>query len=533
MPPDTPTHAAASQPRVVAVACSGGRDSTALLHATAAAAHDLGLQVVALHVHHGLNPQADDWLRHLQAQVAAWASQGWPVRLCWERLEGAPAAGDSIEAWARAGRHQALQRMARDAQADLLLLAHHRRDQAETFLLQALRGAGMAGLAAMPEQQWRDGICWARPWLQQPAEAVQRYVQQHSLTHIEDDSNASLRFARNRLRHEVWPLLTAAAPGAEQALAQSATWAQEALALQLEMAEQDLAVWTRGLDRSVSAGAAEAEDTAATAATTATAAKAATAVPSEPGGPLTALAPSGPGQGPALLTEAWQRLSQARLSNLLRAWLRQESGRSAPASLVERLLREVRAAEVGRWPFGDHEVQLYRGRLNVVRAQERTTAHGLGHPKPQVSMDRASEPVDRSGGTTDAVAPALVMDLSRPGRYPVPAWRGEIEVFEVFPTAEVPARGLSASRLIKVELRPREGSARFQAHANGVPRSLKKCWQTAGIPAPQREGPLLYLAQTLVFVPSLGLDARCVEQRAEPLLALRWHPAACGCCMAC
>lgn len=513
MPPDTQSHAAAPQPQVVAVACSGGRDSTALLHATAAVAHALGLQVVALHVHHGLNPSADDWLRHLQAQVGEWASRGWPVRLCWTRLEGAPTTGESIEAWARDGRHRALQRMAREAQADLLLLAHHRRDQAETFVLQALRGAGLAGLSAMPVQQWRDGICWARPWLQHPAEAVQHYVQQHGLTHIEDDSNTSLRFARNRLRHELWPSLTAAAPGAEQALAQSAAWAQEALALQREIAEQDLAVWARrrAADQTDEFPCADATDRAGDA--------------DEVNqlnqlnqvSQVSQVNPVNPADRPMLRTAAWQSLSQPRLSNLLRAWLRQVSGHSAPASLVERLLREVSGAEVGRWPFGEHEVHLYRGLLSVARAPRRPDAGAAG---------RAAAPL--------ASPPdVLVMDLSRPGRHPVPAWRGEMEVFEVFPTADGPAQGVSASRLIKVELRPREGNAQFQAHAKGIPRSLKKCWQTAGIPAPQREGPHLYIDQTLVFVPGLGLDARAAERSPGPLLSLRWHPAACGCCMAC
>ncbi len=514
MPPDTPTDAAASPPRVVAVACSGGRDSTALLHATAAAAHALGLQVVALHVHHGLNPHADDWLRHLQTQVGEWTSRGWPVRLCWTQLTGAPAAGESVEAWARAGRHQALQRMAREAQADLLLLAHHRRDQAETFLLQALRGAGLAGLSAMPPQQWRDGICWARPWLHQPVEAVHQYVQQHGLTHIEDDSNSSLRFARNRLRHELWPPLTAAAPGAEQALAQSAAWAQEALALQREIAEQDLAAWTvlQPVD------------------------------PSHPADPAGPAAPTSQ-VTPILRTAAWHSLSQPRLSNLLRAWLRLASGHSAPASLVQRLLREVREAEVGRWPFRTFEVHLYRGHLSVLRVASRTarpmamrTTGDTPHAEP--FRDRAA-PTSALASTSASASEAalgppetLVMDLSRLGRHPVPAWRGEIEVFEVFPTADAPAQGLSASRLIKVELRPREGKAQFQAHAKGIPRSLKKCWQTAGIPAPQREGPHLYIAQALVFVPGLGLDARAVEHAHQPLLGLRWHPGTCGCCMA-
>lgn len=473
-----PSSPAAARPPVVAVACSGGRDSTALLHATVSAAHVLGLQVVALHVHHGLNPQADGWLDHLQAQVAQWAAQGKPVRLLWERLQGQPSPGDSIEAWARSGRHQALHRMTRAAEADLLLLGHHRRDQAETFLLQALRGAGMAGLAAMPSRQWRDGVCWARPWLDQSREAVQAYVAQHGLTHIEDDSNQHLRFARNRIRQSVWPALTQTAPGAEAALAQSAAWAQEALALQEEMAVLDLAGWSP--------------------------------------------------EGAYLDVGAWTALSPARLSNLLRAWLRLRAGQAAPATLVKRLLQEVSGAKVGRWPFGEREVQLYRGQLSVAPSR-RAASLGSARATGANAIGDIGIGTGTEAGATNGAAATL--DLSRPGLYPLPAWRGTLEVFAVKPDDTGLFEGVAASRLIKVELRPREGRTQFQAHAKGIPRSLKKSWQTAGIPSPQREGPLLWGGEGLLFVPGLGLDARQVERSTEPLFSLRWHPDACGCGM--
>ena len=82
----------------------------------------------------------------------------------------------------------------------VVLLAHHRRDQAETFLLQAMRGAGAAGLAGMPAKVVRDGIAWARPWLSRPREAIEAYVTRHRIKCVDDDSNHELRFARNRLR---------------------------------------------------------------------------------------------------------------------------------------------------------------------------------------------------------------------------------------------------------------------------------------------------------------------------------------------
>lgn len=95
--------------------------------------------------------------------------------------------------------------MALDEGATVVLLAHHERDQAETLLLQALRGAGVAGLAGMPQSIERHGITWVRPWLRQPRSAIEAYVRLHRLRHVDDDSNEHPRYARNRLRLEVCP----------------------------------------------------------------------------------------------------------------------------------------------------------------------------------------------------------------------------------------------------------------------------------------------------------------------------------------
>ena len=182
------------------MAVSGGRDSTALWHVTARAARGTAIEVVALHVHHGLQAQADDWVIHLRRQAARWAASGLPVRLCWVRLQRSPARGDSIEAWARRERYATLAALARDEGIGTVLLAHHRLDQAETFVLQALRGAGPAGLAAMPRRAERDGIVWVRPWLDQPREAIEAHVRRHRLSHVDDPSNAGNRLACSRLR---------------------------------------------------------------------------------------------------------------------------------------------------------------------------------------------------------------------------------------------------------------------------------------------------------------------------------------------
>ena len=301
----------------MAVAFSGGRDSLALLHATCRAGQALGLQVVALHIHHGLLPEADVWLQGAQRLCARWRHRGWPVRLLWTRLSGQPAPGDSLEAWARAGRHAAMAAMAAEAGASLLLLAHHRRDQAETFILQALRGGAPAGLSAMPRQIDRAGLVWARPWLDQPRRAIDAYVQRHRLQPVDDPSNADDRLARNRLRLQLWPALEAAFPHAETSLAAAAQRAQEARAALEELAALDLAPLVNA-----------------------------------DGG---------------LAVAGWRDLSAARQANALRAWWAAHAGHSAPLALVTRLLAEVPAKGVARWPAGSGWwCTLRAGRLRVV-----------------------------------------------------------------------------------------------------------------------------------------------------------------------
>lgn len=300
--------------RCIAVAYSGGRDSTALLHATLVQAAAIGIDVVALHVHHGLSPNADHWLAHCEAQCLRWARRGLPVRLLARRLTDQPERGDSIEAWARRARYRALRAGALEAGASAVLLAHHRRDQAETVLLQALRGAGPAGLAGMPARVERDGVVWLRPWLARPRSEIEAYVRRHRLVHIDDESNIDPRFARNRLRLEVWPALSAAFSDAEVTLAATATWAAEANQALNELAELDLdaVANAQGLDAS-----------------------------------------------------SWRALSAARRSNVLRAWLKRAAGgEAAPASLVLRLLDELLAQRTARWPHPAGELRLYRGILS-------------------------------------------------------------------------------------------------------------------------------------------------------------------------
>ena len=424
-------------PRCVAVAYSGGRDSTALLHATLAQAAPLGVRVLALHVHHGLSAHADAWLAHCEAQCQRWRRRGADIAFVSQRLDARPSKGDSIEAWARRARYAALRAMALEHGASIVLLAHHRRDQAETLLLQALRGAGVAGLSGMPRAVQRDGVQWLRPWFDTPREAIDAYVRRHRLAHVDDDTNTDARYARNRLRSRVWPALTAAFPHAEGALAAAAQWAQEATAALGELAAIDLA--------------AVSDDT-------------------------------------GLRIEAWLQLSTARRSNVLRAWLKRTSGHAAEASLVTRLMNELPACRSARWVSGDSAWCSHRGRL----------VHQHAVPAATPSLREA------------------VLGIRRAGAHALPGWGGRLRV------ERVREGGVPFAWLGRVDLLARSGAERFQAGIGRPPRSLKLQFQAAGVPAWERDGPLVYSGGQLVYVPGLGLDARVIGLPGQPLARLHW-----------
>jgi tRNA(Ile)-lysidine synthase len=401
--------------KAVAVAVSGGRDSMALLHCTLRAAAGLGIEVIALHVHHGLQPEADAW-----ASLVEHSCRRWGARFALRRLTGKPEPGESVEAWARRGRYLALAAMAREARIDLVLLAHHRRDQAETFMLQALRGAGPAGLAAMPRQARRNAIVWGRPWLEVPDERIDAYVRRHRLRHVEDPSNTDARYARSRLRAQVMPPLCKAFADAEAMLAAAAARSAEAQTLLAEVARADL-------DALV--------------------------------------------DGPSLRLAPWRALSEARRRNALRVWLREQLGRGAPQSLVERLMLELPGTGPAEWPCEAATLRRYRGRLHAVAAPPVRDRHGA----------LRSTPVGQGG-----VALAVLRDAQ---------WRA------------------------------RSGGERFQRAAGTPPRSLKKQFQAAGVPAWQRDAPLLFSADgRLLFVPGLGIDARALAAPGEAQCALAWVP---------
>jgi tRNA(Ile)-lysidine synthase len=214
------------------VALSGGLDSTVLLHLLAGLAQREALPPLsAIHIHHGLQSAADAWPAHCRALCER---LGVPLQI--EYVQVAP--GSSLERAARNARYAAFE--AALAPGELLLIAQHRDDQAETLLFRLLRGAGVQGLAAMPASRPLGEGHLLRPLLKCSRAELQAYGERQQLAWIEDPSNADSRFSRNYLRRQVMPLLQARWPRATQSMAQAAAHLSEAGQLLDELAQQDL-----------------------------------------------------------------------------------------------------------------------------------------------------------------------------------------------------------------------------------------------------------------------------------------------------
>ncbi|MBL1378584.1 tRNA lysidine(34) synthetase TilS [Zobellella sp. CGMCC 1.18722] len=290
------------------VAFSGGLDSTVLLALCARLAAGQGRALTALHVHHGLQAVADAWPAH----CAAVASRlGVPCRTLYVQVALGPRI--SLEAAAREARYRAL--AAELAPGDALLTGHHRDDQAETLLLALKRGAGVAGLAAMPASRPLGAGVQLRPLLDCSRQQLEAHAREAGLSWVEDPSNADNRFDRNFLRNEILPRLQAQWPSFMDTLSRSAELCAEQLDLAGELAAQDLP------------------------------------------GLLTA--------GGGLSVAGLARLSPARRGNALRHWLQGQGIHCSRVQLTA-LWRELALARPDATPqlrLGQKEVRRYQGAL--------------------------------------------------------------------------------------------------------------------------------------------------------------------------
>jgi len=318
------------------VAFSGGVDSTALLAALAAARSPKDLRVRAVHINHGLHPNAPKWSAHCRALARRLEV---PLRVVAVATEISRSGGVSLEAAAREARYSVL---ARELKAgECLLTAHHEDDQLETVLLQLFRGAGIAGLAAMPEIAPFASGWHARPLLSCSRDELTAWVRNAGLSWIEDDTNSDESLDRNYLRRRVLPLIGARWRGAGSAVARSARHAAEAQRL-LEM------VGGRDAERAAN--------------------------------------------GPDLFVPTLRALPPDRRRNALRFWIAQAGVRVPDTSRLEELAGPVIDARPDANPrvaWGDIEVQRHADLLSIHTVRPRSDACAVNwawHTEPILQL---------------------------------------------------------------------------------------------------------------------------------------------------
>lgn len=308
MAPEIPAHSS------ILIGLSGGVDSVVLLQVLHKLAMRFSWQLSALHVHHGISQNADRW-----ADFCTDLCARHYIPLHVEHVDIAPLRAHGIEAAARQLRHAAFARHC----CDFVALAHHADDQAETLLLQLLRGAGVRGAGAMPLLAGRDcSPRLLRPLLHCSREEIVDYAVAHGLQWVEDESNADDSYPRNFLRHRVLPLLGEKFPSYRGTLARSAQHFAEASELLDELAQQDAA-------QAIDAG--------------------------------------------TLAVSALQVLSRPRAKNLLRYFLHHIGAPMPQAAQLDDMLHQLicaRADAAVCVAYGDWQARRYGGRVYVL--------HGLG-----------------------------------------------------------------------------------------------------------------------------------------------------------
>jgi len=206
----------------ILLALSGGLDSSVLLHLLAAAKQIIPFQLHAMHVHHGLSPNADAWADFCMQQC-----QLLNVPLEIVRVQLDLNAKQGIEAAARQLRYEALFDSKENGIApNFVVTAHHQDDQAETLLLQLFRGAGVKGLASMAAIDESRRLM--RPLLDVSRQALQEYAEQHHIPWCDDESNDNTQYERNFVRHDVMPVLAIRYPSVKSVLARTASHLAEA-----------------------------------------------------------------------------------------------------------------------------------------------------------------------------------------------------------------------------------------------------------------------------------------------------------------
>lgn len=495
--------------RKLAIAYSGGLDSSILLHVAHQWAKQNQATLHAFHIHHGLSPNADTWLSHCEQQCAALNVTFAARRIT---LEGIKQSG--VEAAARKQRYAALGDLCREHGVELLLTAHHLDDQAETVLLQLLRGSGTAGLSGMDGSNsaagllQNDRLLLARPLLAVSRRQLEAFQQAHAVPHIEDESNADPRYARNALRNLVMPALAEHFPGFQERFARSAQHAQSAQRLLDELADQDLAA-ALAPELQAAPGAGGRAATLASAAPATGPAPAGTALAAVPpvaaGVAAGSAAMIGTHSAGTLSVAHMRTLSHDRNCNLLRRWFHQRGLAMPSTAWLHEMLEQLLSAGEDTNLCVTHpecEVRRHRGRLLL--APRRPELAGMREDK----FDDSPAQAFRWQGETQ-------IDF--------PDYGGVLHIDEVVDQAG--QGGLDAAWLQgrALTIGFRNGGETLKPARNRPTRALKRHYQALGIPAWDRERlPVVKTGDEVLFAAGIGMDCHHLVADGGKRVIFRW-----------
>lgn len=318
-------------PQRYLVAYSGGLDSHVLLHLCA---QHVAKQMRAVYIHHGLQDEAEQW-----AARCAKTCEALHIPFKTIHVDASKRAGESPEETARKARYAALK--SELEVGECLLTAHHQDDQSETVLLQLFRGAGVAGLAAMPRLHKFDKNFHGRPLLNFSQQEILDYANENHLNWVEDPSNADTNFDRNLLRHDILPVIKKRWLKLDDSLAKMAVQQQDALEILEAMANIDLAsIVTQQRDVIEVAG---------------------------------------------LL-----KLSQARQLNVLRTWLHLCADDAPTANVLHQIIESVLPAADDACPevcWGESEIRRYQGELYCLKRVEHDASETFDwQPKKNIKL---------------------------------------------------------------------------------------------------------------------------------------------------
>ncbi len=199
-------------PSHIVIGYSGGVDSTVILDICSR----LNIPTIAIHINHSVNKNADNWQKHCHNECTK-----RNVSFLAYKLDSCPK-GESFEAWASKERMKYFRSTLLNLPSPLLILGHHQDDQAETFLIQAIRGAGVSGLSGMPKLKTTDNYKIFRPLLAVSRDDIEKYAKINSLSWVHDDSNDKTIYRRNYIRHKIIPTLKDINPSISKTLSRSA-----------------------------------------------------------------------------------------------------------------------------------------------------------------------------------------------------------------------------------------------------------------------------------------------------------------------